>query len=145
MKADPQAAEHVRYLTERLCRANGIQRIEPELVDSLLGALRPLVSGEDPQKVLLTSAALEAIERQNDLTRAALDDHLCRALEMYLALPTPGGRPHKNGKPVHHRRPAMAGERRGEKGKASAANVAALPGQEKAPSSPSGRIPPGTP
>jgi len=86
---DQQAAEHVRFLTERLVRANRIERVEPELVDSLLDALRPFVSGADPHRVRLAAAALEAVDRQNTITRTVLDDHHCRALEVYLSLPGP--------------------------------------------------------
>jgi hypothetical protein len=106
------AVEHVRYLTERLNRANGIRRVEPDLADTLLCALPPFVSGNDPLRVSLTTAALAALEEQNTLTRAVLDDHLCRALEIYLALPTPGGPSLEGEKVVHRRRPKMAGARK---------------------------------
>jgi hypothetical protein len=84
-----EAGEHVRYLAERLTRGNRTARVEPELVDFLLDALRSLLAGRDPHRVQLTAAALDAIERQNTLTRAVLDDHIRRAIEVYLSLPTP--------------------------------------------------------
>jgi hypothetical protein len=91
-----EAAEHVRFLTERLVRANRIERVEPELVDFLLDALRPFVSGADPHRVRLAAAALEAVDRQNSITRGVLDDHIRRALETYFSLPTPGPGSHTN-------------------------------------------------
>jgi hypothetical protein len=126
---DAGAAEEIRFLTGRLNRANTIQRVESELADTLLRALRPFVSGDDPLRASLATAALAALEAQNGITRAVLDDHLCRALEVYLALPTPVG---ARGKVVYHRRPAMAGERKREvsgHGKGSPDAVAAR--QEK--------------
>jgi hypothetical protein len=85
-----EASEHVRFLTERLVRANRIERVEPELVDSLLDAVRVFVPDADPRGIHLAAAALEAIDRQNTITCAVLDDHLRLALEVYLSLPTPG-------------------------------------------------------
>jgi hypothetical protein len=117
---DLQAAEHVRYLTERLVRANRIERVEPELVDSLLNALRPLLSGNDPARAPLTTAAMEAIELQNGIMRAVLDDQHCRVVALYLALPAPEPALRGGAGPGSGRRCEMVSER----GKAPADRVA---------------------
>jgi hypothetical protein len=84
-----EAAEHVRFLLERLNRSNGTERPFPELVDSLLDGLRPLLAGKDPHRLRLAGAALKAIERANDI-----------ALEAYLTL-NPGGRGTETRRPAN--------------------------------------------